>query len=66
MVVMSPPMIRRSTRPICVIARGDSRGVSFGDVGVFGVSAAPRSPLNTPYELSDKELMRRTANGSRP
>jgi Icc-related predicted phosphoesterase len=41
----------------------DSRGVSFGDVGVFGVSAAPRSPLHTPYELSDEELMRRTARG---
>jgi Icc-related predicted phosphoesterase len=41
----------------------DSRGVSFGDVGVFGVSAAPRSPLHTPYELSHEELMRRTAKG---
>jgi Icc-related predicted phosphoesterase len=41
----------------------DSRGVRFGDVGVFGVSAAPRSPLHTPYELSDEELMRRTAKG---
>ncbi len=41
----------------------DSRGVSFGHVGVFGVSAAPRSPLHTPYELSDEELARRTAEG---
>jgi Icc-related predicted phosphoesterase len=37
----------------------DGRGVAFGDVGVFGVSAAPRSPLHTPYELADDELERR-------
>jgi Icc-related predicted phosphoesterase len=43
----------------------DSRGVTFGDVGVFGVSAAPRSPLHTPYELSDDELARRIEDGFR-
>jgi uncharacterized protein len=37
----------------------DARGVVFGDVGVCGVSAAPHSPLRTPYELDDKELERR-------
>lgn len=37
----------------------DSRGRVFGDVGVFGVSAAPRTPLRTPYELDDEELERR-------
>lgn len=37
----------------------DSRGLVFGDVGVFGVSAAPRTPLRTPYELDDEELERR-------
>jgi uncharacterized protein len=37
----------------------DGRGVAFGDVGVCGVSAAPRSPLQTPYELDDDELERR-------
>ena len=41
----------------------DGRGVSFGDVGVFGVSAAPISPLATPYELADDELERRIARG---
>jgi Icc-related predicted phosphoesterase len=43
----------------------DSRGVTFGDVGVFGVSAAPRSPLHTPYELSDDELARRIEDAFR-
>jgi len=37
----------------------DSRGVVVGDVGIFGVSAAPRSPLHTPYELDEAELARR-------
>jgi|SRR5919204_3445560 Icc-related predicted phosphoesterase len=41
----------------------DGRGVAFGDVGVFGVSAAPISPLRTPYELPDDELERRIRRG---
>jgi Icc-related predicted phosphoesterase len=41
----------------------DGRGYTFDDVGVFGVSAAPRSPLRTPYELDDDELERRIDAG---
>ena len=41
----------------------DGRGVVVGEVGVFGVSAAPRSPLRTPYELDDDELGRRIERG---
>lgn len=41
----------------------DGRGVALGDVGVFGLSAAPRSPLRTPYELDDEELARGIASG---
>jgi Icc-related predicted phosphoesterase len=41
----------------------DGRGVAFGEVGVFGVSAAPTSPLHTPYELADDELERRIETG---
>jgi Icc-related predicted phosphoesterase len=37
----------------------DARGVRYDDVGLFGVSAAPISPLDTPYELPDDELERR-------
>jgi len=37
----------------------DARGAVLGDVGLFGVSAAPFSPLHTPYELSDEELEQR-------
>jgi uncharacterized protein len=41
----------------------DARGFEFGDVGVFGASGAPLSPLRTPYELSDGELERRIERG---
>ena len=41
----------------------DGRGVVVGDVGLFGVSAAPHSPLHTPYEVPDDELARRADAG---
>jgi Icc-related predicted phosphoesterase len=41
----------------------DARGYRLGAVGVFGVSAAPHSPLRTPYELSEDELDRRISDG---
>jgi Icc-related predicted phosphoesterase len=41
----------------------DARAVRVDGVGVFGVSAAPISPLRTPYELSDEELERRIERG---
>jgi hypothetical protein len=37
----------------------DGRGAAVEDVGFAGVSAAPLSPLDTPYELPDDELGRR-------
>jgi uncharacterized protein len=41
----------------------DARGVVLGEVGFFGVSAAPSSPLRTPYEVPDDELGRRADAG---
>jgi Icc-related predicted phosphoesterase len=41
----------------------DGCGHTVGDVGFAGVSAAPRSPLRTPYELPDDELAERGARG---
>lgn len=38
----------------------DGSGVVLDGVGVCGVSAAPLSPLHTPYELAEEELARRT------
>ena len=41
----------------------DARAVCVEDVALFGVSAAPISPLQTPYELADDELERRIERG---
>lgn len=38
-------------------------GFIHDDVGFFGVSAAPVSPLHTPYELSEEEISRRIRTG---
>ncbi|MBI5393911.1 MAG: metallophosphoesterase family protein [Verrucomicrobia bacterium] len=41
----------------------DSRGVVMGDIGFFGVSAAPKSPLHLPYELTEEEIAARIEAG---
>jgi uncharacterized protein len=41
----------------------DGRGVTVENVGFFGTSAAPHSPLRTPYEVDDEELGRRADAG---
>ena len=41
----------------------DGHGVEIDGVGFFGASAAPHSPLHTPYEVPDEELGRRAAAG---
>ena len=39
------------------------RGVVVEDVGFAGASAAPHSPLHTPYEIPDEDLAGRAAKG---
>ena len=41
----------------------DARGVVIDGVGLFCASAAPHSPLHTPYEVPDEELGRRADAG---
>ena len=41
----------------------NGRGVVFGNIGIFGVSAAPLSPLHTPYEISEDEIFRSAESG---
>ncbi len=41
----------------------DGRGTTLDGIGFFGVSAAPISPLRTPYELHDSELGERIERG---
>ncbi|MBI5685749.1 MAG: metallophosphoesterase family protein [Verrucomicrobia bacterium] len=41
----------------------DGRGVAIGDVGFFGVSAGPKSPLHTPYEITEEQIAERIETG---
>ena len=41
----------------------NGRGIIIDDIGFFGVSAAPHSPLHTPYEISEEKIARRIAIG---
>lgn len=41
----------------------DARGRTIGDVGFFGVSAAPISVLRTPNEITEDEILRRAEQG---
>lgn len=41
----------------------DGRGVVIGDVGFFGVSAGPKSPLHTPYEITEEQIAARIGAG---
>ncbi|OHE82671.1 MAG: hypothetical protein A2107_10180 [Verrucomicrobia bacterium GWF2_62_7] len=41
----------------------DGRGVVIGDVGLFGVSAGPKSPLHTPYEITEEQIAERVESG---
>jgi uncharacterized protein len=41
----------------------DGRGVMYGDVGFFGISGAPLSPLRTPHELPEEELLAAAERG---
>lgn len=41
----------------------NARGVQLGDVGFFGVAGSPFTPMHTPYELSEEEILRRAEEG---
>ncbi len=41
----------------------NGRGMMFDQVGIFGVSASPFTPMNTPYEISEEELALRAHAG---
>lgn len=41
----------------------NARGKIIDEVGFFGVSAGPISPLRTPYEISEEEIARRARDG---
>ncbi len=41
----------------------NGKGVLIEDIGFFGVSGAPISPLRTPYEISEEEISKRIERG---
>ena len=41
----------------------NGRGLKIDGIGFFGVSAAPISPLHTPYEISEAEIGKRSLSG---
>ena len=41
----------------------NAKGRLVGSVGFFGVSAAPLSPLHTPYEIPEEEIAARAESG---
>ncbi len=58
---MDTPEVDRSLEKSGVSING--KGVIIDGIGFFGVSAAPHSPLRTPYEISEEEIARRIATG---
>jgi Icc-related predicted phosphoesterase len=60
---MDSPEIDKALESAGVSVNG--RGIKIGDVGFFGVSASPFSPLHTPYEISEEETAQRIEAGYR-
>ena len=58
---MDPPELENTFDVLGVSING--KGVIVDEVGVFGVSASPYSPLNTPYEISEEEILQRAEAG---
>lgn len=38
-------------------------GQMFGDIGFFGVSGSPLTPMHTPYEITEEEIAKLSAQG---
>ena len=58
---MDPPELEKTLSGVGVSING--RGVIVDNVGFFGVSASPYSPLHTPYEISEEEILKRAEAG---
>jgi hypothetical protein len=41
----------------------NAKGKMLGEVGLFGVSASPFTSMNTPYEIDEEEIARRSESG---
>ncbi len=58
---MDPQILEQTFQDLGVSVNG--QGVTIDTVGFFGVSASPFSPLHTPYEISEDEILLRAEKG---
>jgi len=58
---MDPLPLERTLKRLGVSI--DSSGAVYGNAGFFGVSGCPESPMRTPNELSEREIMDRAEAG---
>ena len=58
---MDPPSFDRLFDSLGVGVNG--RGMLLDDVGFFGVSGSPITPMHTPYEISEQEIDARSERG---
>lgn len=58
---MDPPDLEETFTKLEVSI--NAKGVVIENVGFFGVSASPFTPMNTPYEISEDEIKRRADAG---
>ncbi len=58
---MDPPVLEEifSSSGVSV----NARGTMLDDVGIFGVSGSPFTPMHTPYEISEEEISFRAHSG---
>jgi Icc-related predicted phosphoesterase len=58
---MDPPALDHTFEALGVSI--NARGVVINEIGFFGVSASPFTPMNTPYEISEDEILHRAEAG---
>lgn len=58
---MDPPSLEETFLRLGVSI--NARGIVIDNVGFFGVSASPFTPMNTPYEISEEEIKKRSDEG---
>jgi Icc-related predicted phosphoesterase len=60
---MDPPSLddRLTALGVCI----NAKGMVLYDVGFFGISGSPFTPMHTPYEISEKEIRKRAEAGWR-
>lgn len=58
---MDPPELEETFEELGVSVNG--RCITISGVGFFGVSASPPTTMNTPYEISEEEILERANTG---